>query len=262
MWIKIRKKLILRRGRIRRQKAWLHFPPGCTAIKRLLEEGDYEPELAGEILRCLPPKKQCGYLDVGAYIGLLSLPVLRYREAKVFSVEGSEEACRLMKKTLGNSPYRDRWVIQPAVISRQEGTATFHQHTGADAVYSGLQPTGRSASGARAKIVITRTLDSLWKDWGQPAIQVVKIDLEGGELAALEGASQLLAQCRPVVFLEWERTNIQSHGLQDADLIRWAEGNGYEVFRIPDDVPVTTPAAMRLAMERTENFRLEPTIYR
>jgi len=249
---------LLRRGKMRRQRARLHFPPGCTAVRRLLEEGDYERELAGEILRCLPTGEDGNYLDVGAHIGLLSLPVLRYRQGKVYSVEASEEACRLMTQTRTDSPYAGRWTIERAVISGRAGAAIFHQHQGADAVYSGLQPTGRGESPAVMQSVTTTPLDDLWNSWNRPVLRVIKIDLEGAELSALEGAARLLEASRPTVFLEWERRNIQSHQREDADLLAWAEKHQYEVFRVPDDVPVSSAAGLRLAMERTESFRLEP----
>ena len=258
MWSSLRKKIVLSRGKMRRQKAMLHFPPACTAVRRLLDEGDYEKDLAGEILRCLSMDPENAYLDVGAYIGLLSLPVLRYRNAKVFSVEGSEGACRLLEKTRDQSPFRERWVIQQAVISAREEQALFHQHEGPDAVYSGLEPTHRGNSPAKAVQIKTATLDSLWRAWGAPRIQVVKIDLEGGELAALKGGDCLIQTCRPVVFLEWEKQNIGAHSIQESELLEWAVAGGYELFRVPDNVPITTGAGLKIAMERTESFRLQP----
>lgn len=258
MWSSLRKKLILARGKMRRQKAILHFPADCTAVARLLDEGDYEKELAGEILRVLPGDSEIAYLDVGAYVGLLSLPVLRYRNAKVYSVEASEKACRLLEKTRDHSPFGKRWIIQQAFISGREEDGFFHQHEGKDAVYSGLAPTGRGGSEAKALRIRTSTLDSLWRSWGSPRIRVIKIDLEGAEVAALEGSANLLKATRPIVFLEWEKQNLRAHSRKEADLLEWAAGNGYEVFRVPDDTPVTTAAALQVAMEKTESFRLQP----
>lgn len=258
MWSSLRKKFILSRGKMRRQKAMLHFPRDCAAVSRLLEEGDYEKELAGEILRCLAGDPEIAYLDVGAYVGLLSLPVLRYRNAKVYSVEGSEKACRLLEKTRDHSPFGKRWIIQQAFVSAREGGALFHQHEGKDAVYSGLKPTGRGDTAARTLQIKTSTLDSLWSAWGCPLIRVIKIDLEGAELAALEGAFNLLQALRPVLFLEWEKQNIGAHSRNESDLLEWATGSEYEVFRVPDDVPVTTAAGLKIAMEKTESFRLQP----
>jgi hypothetical protein len=45
------------------------------------------------------------------------------------------------------------------------------------------------------------TLDSLVFEQGYPAPRSLKLDIEGGEAAALAGASRLLAECRPVVLL-------------------------------------------------------------
>jgi hypothetical protein len=54
---------------------------------------------------------------------------------------------------------------------------------------------------------------------------------------------------------------VSSFGLTEADLLDWAEKNRYEIFRVPDGVPVLTPAGLKLAMEITETLRLQPAIH-
>ena len=253
-------KYILRRGWIRRQRARLYFPPGCEAIRELLRNGDYEADLAGEIMRVFSKGGEGTYLDLGSHIGLLSLPVLRYRSARVISVEGSKMLCGLMEKTRANSPYQNRWDIVQAIVSDQRGSAVFHQHEGRDAVYSSLGLTGRTIDPGGDLNVETTTVDHLWGVWNRPVIRVVKLDLEGAELAALRGAATMILANRPTIFMEWEGRNVSSFGLTEADLLDWAEKNRYEIFRVPDGVPVLTPAGLKLAMEITETLRLQPAI--
>ncbi|WP_284164500.1 FkbM family methyltransferase [Frigidibacter sp. SD6-1] len=58
-------------------------------------------------------------------------------------------------------------------------------------------------------------------DAGPKSVQFVKLDLEGAELAALKGATRILAEDRPVVFCEV----LGIHG--GSDLLRFMQGHGY-----------------------------------
>lgn len=250
--------LRLRRGKIRRQKALLHFPAGCIAVARLLKEGDYEPEVAGEILSHLAHTPGA-YLDIGAHVGLLSLPILRYRTNPVYSVEAIPELCEMMKKTRSRSPYTGRWHIHCAVIAPQSGRGTFYELPPAEAVYSGREETGRASTSARSTQRDCLALDELWDSWGRPKVAALKLDLEGGEIAALEGTPRMISSHRPVIFLEWQPKNFTNQGKAPSNPVSWATQHGYEVFRIPGGVPVTTFAGLQLASERTENYRLQPS---
>jgi len=249
----------LRRGKIRRQKALLHFPPGCVAVGRLLREGDYEPEVAGDILGHLTDTPGA-YLDIGAHVGLLSLPVLRYRPHPVFSVEASSTFCELMKKTRRHSPYGQRWHIDCAVIAAGPGEGVFYELPPQEAVYSGRTQTGRGSTPARAPTRTQQPLDELWHGWGRPPVAALKLDLEGGEIEALAGAAGMIAAHRPVIFLEWQPKNLVDSPAGRTSPVAWAATHGYEVFRVPDGVPVPSEAALRLASESTENFRLQPAV--
>jgi hypothetical protein len=54
------------------------------------------------------------------------------------------------------------------------------------------------------------TLDAEWIAAGRPEVSALKIDVEGGELDVLRGASELLASQRPAVLLEaWGAEQLQ-----------------------------------------------------
>ena len=46
------------------------------------------------------------------------------------------------------------------------------------------------------------TLDELWIAAGQPAVSLVKIDVEGGEQGVLLGAARMLSECQPALIVE------------------------------------------------------------
>src|SRR5262249_25822552 len=94
-------------------------------------------------------------------------------------------------------------VVAEAIGSR-EGRATFSLVKGALA-YSGLRlrddlPSGLETSVAAIEVTVT-TLDSLLAN-SQRRVRLVKMDLEGGEYHALQGAASILKDHRPPVVFE------------------------------------------------------------
>ncbi|WCS27375.1 FkbM family methyltransferase [Methylobacterium sp. NMS14P] len=60
-----------------------------------------------------------------------------------------------------------------------------------------------------------------------PAVAYIKMDIEGGELNALSGATQLLRRCRPIVSVEYGWAGYSAYGHAQDSLYRFAESHGY-----------------------------------
>ena len=61
----------------------------------------------------------------------------------------------------------------------------------------------------------------------------IKLDVEGGELAALRGAASLLHRCRPTILFEWTRTGATAFGLDPAAIHdELTGGAGYQIYLI------------------------------
>jgi FkbM family methyltransferase len=61
---------------------------------------------------------------------------------------------------------------------------------------------GVAAPKSRTLIVPCQKLDSVWRDSGEPMVALMKIDVEGSEVAVVRGASRLIESCRPVLLIE------------------------------------------------------------
>src|SRR4051812_33461768 len=73
------------------------FPLGSHIFKRACREGIYEQETLDLLLALVRP--QSTYLDVGANIGLLSIPVLvSHPNVNVVSIEASPETLTCLRK--------------------------------------------------------------------------------------------------------------------------------------------------------------------
>ena len=78
-------------------------------------------------------------------------------------------------------------------------------------------------------------LDDIVSDRGTP--DVIKMDIQGAELAALRGARRLLSQTSPALLLEYWPYGLRSAGEDPQLLVEELESHGYSVRTI-DDLPV------------------------
>jgi FkbM family methyltransferase len=76
-----------------------------------------------------------------------------------------------------------------------------------------------------------RTLDQLADEQGLERISFVKADVEGCELAVLEGGSRTLRRYRPALLLEIEDRHLRKYGAESADLLRYLGTYGYRAHR-------------------------------
>ena len=63
----------------------------------------------------------------------------------------------------------------------------------------------------------------------------IKLDVEGGELAALQGATRILTEHRPVVFAEMLRRHARAFGYHPNDIIALMKSLDYACFHVAGD---------------------------
>lgn len=67
-------------------------------------------------------------------------------------------------------------------------------------------------------------------------IDLIYLDIEGFEIPAMQGMSETIDRCRPVIALE-DKGLSERYGWRQGDAVRWLEGKGYTVAeRVHKDV--------------------------
>jgi FkbM family methyltransferase len=130
------------------------------------------------------------FVDVGAHIGsIVAGAKRRSRPSKIIAVEAIPERAAALRRR-----FSDVEVVQCAVGEDDGRDVAFFVNP-ARSGYSSLA----KGDGLREIRVPLRTLDAIVAD---NEIDVIKIDIEGGELGALRGAAQVLSRHRPTVMFE------------------------------------------------------------
>jgi FkbM family methyltransferase len=174
--------------------------------------------------------------DVGAHRGLFSLVHCALgprRRAVLF--EPSMSLARDAGALLTVNGFENRAEVRACGIGDRRGTRRMSE----DAL-GFAQPAGSAE--ARAVTIEFTTLDDEWRRTGiAPA--VVKIDVEGAEAEVIRGATALLRDVRPLLFLELHLDVLERRGESVDALLARLTACGYR-FREPDG-RVRSPRAIR-----------------
>lgn len=194
---------------------------------RVFWTGVHDPFVAGIASRLRP---DAVVVDVGAHIGLFAVPLGRRLlpgGGKVLAFEPvPENADRLRLNIAANGLDACVSVFERAVGASERPVVL--KLTEPRAATSNAFVT-RDLDEAQPHRVRARmiTLDGALADLDR--CQVLKIDVEGGELDVLIGARRLLARCRPAVLLELNRHRMGEAGWTVEDLLAFATEAGYEL---------------------------------
>ncbi|BBK29632.1 FkbM family methyltransferase [Stella humosa] len=135
-------------------------------------------------------------LDVGANHGTYACAMVRHA-SRTIAAEPNPELARVLRRRLDAAIRAGRATVLEAAISDGEGSIPLFVPTGQPGLAS---VEGHAAGGGRTVTVARRPIDSL----DLPRTGFIKIDVEGHELAVIEGARGLLARDRPNLLIEAE----------------------------------------------------------
>lgn len=163
--------------------------------------GSYEPELQDAIGRHIRPGMVV--YDVGANVGYISLMLARVvgENGRVLAFEPLPANAERIRRNAALNPEGQRLELHELAVSNGPGTVRFRVHA-SNAMGRMETVEGRTEGYGDSIEVPTAGLDELVYERGLPAPDVIKMDIEGGEVLALPGAARLLAEKHPLLLLE------------------------------------------------------------
>ena len=202
--------------------AWTHFEDGTY----------YERNVTAWLETLLVRLGGRVFYDIGANYGYFSL-LLAHRAAQIHAFEPVSATRRMLRANLR----RNRLTsvkIHPVAVSDHRGRAEINIY-GASGKNSLFAMSRAHTPHLGTESVRLATLDDLLAAGKIEPPDLVKIDVEGGELAALRGARALLARHQPVLVLEYLEYQFKDAGYRRRDLLRELARHDYRVFGIPED---------------------------
>ena len=170
-------------------------------------------------------------LDIGANVGAFTIWAIAAGAERVIAVEPSTENLEALRANLALNGGHERVTILEVAVSDKAGKAEFIYNDEAPGG-STLTPKGYDSSKNTTSTVQTVTLATVIKELGGH-VDVCKVDIEGGEYAALTGASAGEAlDCIDRIVGEWH--HIEDAKIAGAFFLNLLEHGRLDIFGRPE----------------------------
>jgi FkbM family methyltransferase len=172
-------------------------------------------------------------LDIGAHQGFYTLLASKLvgPAGKVFAFEPSPREQKALRLNLIlNGCNNVSW--EAMALGDAEAQADLYVVNGKHTGFNSLRPPGISGPTTRVKVKVKR-LDDWLRETKVDRADFIKLDVEGGEFAALKGAAHFLEQRpRPVILAELEDARSEPWGLRAKDTANLLQSLGFQWFTL------------------------------
>jgi FkbM family methyltransferase len=221
-----------------------HYPGGLVLIdaresramiRRIL--GAYEPWKVSLLRQIVRPGMTC--VDVGANNGFFSFIMARLMsdEGRVLAFEPEPANRSLLDRGAELNGYRS---VQSFELALSDGPGTLTFFAGKQSGWGSLiHRPGETLDDRYAFAVNVATLDSVIEAQGIERVDVMKVDVQGAELAVMGGSRNILGRSGPI----WLLIDVDSHVESDrAGLFELLREHGFSLHRLDRSLtPVRSP---------------------
>lgn len=172
-------------------------------------------------------------LDIGANIGALTcvFATLAWR-GKVYCFEASRTAMSYLKANIQANHLRNTEVVHTAVSDTVGEELDLHV---VDEFMGGAFLSTLPITEGRLETVVTTTLDAWLAEKRLRKVHAVKMDIEGAEIFALSGGSDLIRKMQPLLFIECNPVALKRfHGKRVTELYDTLAKFYKYIYVIPD----------------------------
>ncbi|HEY3673361.1 MAG TPA: FkbM family methyltransferase [Acidimicrobiia bacterium] len=170
------------------------------------------------------------YVDVGAHVGLLALPIAHAQltnGGRVIAVEPVPANAERLRRSLNLDRSLEPLVtVVECALGASAGMARLLGERPGDTGNAAVVPPGSAAG----EPVPMRTLDQVLDELGTGRVDVIKLDVEGYEFEVLRGAQHCLERDRPIVYGEFAADLMPQFGASFVDVVELFRPLGYRFF--------------------------------
>ena len=172
-------------------------------------------------------------IDLGANQGFYTiLASLRAPLGKVYAFEPHPtERAKLIKNLhLNNS---QNVIVESLAVGNFQGSTSFHACFDCQGSFSSIMPPAQDVySHIKIIRVPITTLDQYIKTRKIKKIDLLKVDVEGGELNVFKGGLHVLAKKRPMILCEIEAKRANQWGNTANEVLQFLKRNNYKCFTL------------------------------
>lgn len=200
--------------------------------------GDIDRKISAIFDRVVQPGDTV--IDGGANVGVTTLRLARLvgPAGSIHAFEPNPELVRILTETITRNAL-ESIVLHPVALAEKPGRLVLSVPKGNAGMGSIVG--GRNDSCVAVHDIEAAALDSLADRISR--VRLIKLDVEGAEVAALKGAEGLIARDRPVII--FELNDLHARHAQAAEIAALLEPQGYSFFGVRHSL-------VRLHLERTE----------
>lgn len=226
------------------------YHTGHPVLARMMASGIFEPHVTRLFKEIVKPGMTV--VDVGANVGYYSLLAGRLvgEQGTVWAFEPAPHVVELLRGSIAANGFESRVHPLPQAVSNRQESAQLCVNV-AEPFLSSLYPEmpapGTAATGETVEVECT-TLD-IWaaqRQW--PPVDLVKIDIEGGEKPALEGMVQMSQRSPSLkLIVEFNVTALRAAATTPDEFFAAVHACGFtrisvigerhRVLRLPTDIP-------------------------
>jgi FkbM family methyltransferase len=165
------------------------------------------------------------FLDIGANIGVHSLfaSTMVKSIGKVLSIEAASENFEILKRNISHGNVQNVTAMHCAV-GDLPGTVSMHLPNDGN---SGMYQVNRCGDYENANVPM-RTIDSILGELKLEEVDLLKMDIEGSEFAAIRGARVTLQQLRMPLLIEINRAALGQFNTSPEELKKELHDLGYD----------------------------------
>lgn len=197
-------------------------------------------------------------VDIGAYAGYYSLVAadLVGEEGKVYAFEPNPENYALLLKNLEVNRCQNAIPVQKAIADRNGRTRLFlaQENKGDHRLFD-------SNDGRESITVDVTSLDAFFKERDY-RVDVLKMDIQGSEMAALKGMTKILEKNDDLKILtEFWPNGIRMSGASPEEFLKKLVEFGFELYHINEKRKLIEPINVTCAMEMCKEDRDQINIF-
>lgn len=202
------------------------------------------------------------FVDVGANHGSFSIMAAKLvgDSGLIIAIEPQVRLAHLLEKTLAHNSL-GQYEVQAIACGEQDGQIEFYVPRGSSGE-AGIFQTFSATSVHEKYIVPLKRFDDAF-DWKSfPGRLFVKLDVEGSELAFLQGARMMISSRKPHIMMEINPFSMKASGVTGEIIGQYLMELGYKRF-VEIETPTVKRALEELALpyKRNRNVVVVPTVH-